>query len=63
MAFDLGGVWNGFLGGPTTTTTTETTKPAKGSNAGLIVGGIILGVIVIVGIVLIVRARKNKKDS
>lgn len=62
MAFNLGNAWNSFLGGSTSTTTTETTKPVKGSNTGLIVGGIILGVVIIVGIVLLVRVNKKKAD-
>lgn len=64
MAFKLGTAWDDLLGGPSTTTTTETIKPAKGSNTGLIVAGVIFGVVVLVGIILIVRStRKNKKDS
>lgn len=70
MSFNLGNFVEGYLGGvntvlggPESQTTTTVTKPAKGANTGLIVGGVILGIIVIVAVVFIVRANRKKNKT
>jgi hypothetical protein len=59
MAGEVGQFWDGFLGGPKTSTTIVTDKP--NTNWGLIAAGIILAVGAILAMVWIFGGFKKKK--